>query len=441
MNNKDMAPDYEQNPAALLQKLIQFDTTNPPGNEEGCVRFIRELLQSAGIDSQILEKAPGRPNLLARLPGSGQSAPLLLYGHLDVVTTANQAWTHPPFEGRNADGFIWGRGALDMKGGIAMLLAAFLRIKRLGIQPPGDLVLAVLSDEEAGGDLGARFLVEEHAGLFAGVRYALGEFGGFSLDIGKKRFYPIQVAEKQACWLKATVRGQGGHGSMPIRTGAMYKLGRLLQTWTHERLPVHVTPAAAQMVGSIASHLGGVQGWVLGRLLKPSLTDRVLDLLGDRGDVFSPLLHHTVSPTVLRGSTKTNVIPGEASVELDGRILPGFQPEDLIRELRQSSPVEVELDVIRFEPGPTTVDMGLFDTLAGVLREADPEGIPVPLLLSGMTDGRLFARLGIQSYGFLPMKFPKGFGFNAGIHAADERIPVEAVEFGTNAILRVLQRF
>ncbi len=135
------------------------------------------------------------------------------------------------------------------------------------------------------------------------------------------------------------------------------------------------------------------------------------------------------------------MIPGEASVELDGRILPGFQPEDLIRELRQSSPVDVELELIRFEPGSATVDMGLFDTLAEVLREADPEGIPAPLLLSGMTDGRLFARLGIQSYGFLPMKFPKGFGFNAGIHAADERIPVEAVEFGTNAIYQVVQRF
>ncbi len=441
MNDKDKASDYEQNPAALLQKLIQFDTTNPPGNEGECVRFIQELLQSVGIDSQILEKAPGRPNLVARLPGLGQSAPLLLYGHLDVVTTANQAWTHPPFEGQNADGFIWGRGALDMKGGVAMLLAALLRVKRLGIQPPGDLLLALLSDEEAGGDFGARFLVEEQAGLFAGVRYALGEFGGFSLDIGKKRFYPIQVAEKQACWLKATVRGPGGHGSMPIRTGAMYKLGRLLQTWTHERLPVHITPPAAQMVGSIASHLGGIQGWMLGRLLKPTLTDRVLDVLGERGDVFSPLLHHTVSPTVLRGSTKTNVIPGEASVELDGRILPGFQPEDLIRELRQASPVEVELEVIRFEPGSATVDMGLFDTLAGALLEADPEGIPVPLLLSGMTDGRLFARLGIQSYGFLPMKFPKGFGFNAGIHAADERIPVEAVEFGANAIYQVVQKF
>jgi acetylornithine deacetylase/succinyl-diaminopimelate desuccinylase-like protein len=441
MNEGSQASFYEENPAALLQKLIQFDTSNPPGNERACMLFVQDLLRSAGIDSQLLAKDSERPNLVARLPGQGKSQPLLLYGHLDVVTAANQAWTHPPFAGEMADGFIWGRGALDMKGGVAMFLSALLRQKQQGQPPPGDLILALVSDEEAGGDCGARYLVENHADQFAGIRYGLGEFGGFNLNIGKKRFYPIQVAEKQACWLRGTVRGQGGHGSIPVRRGAMYKLGRLLQAWSQKRLPVHITPPVRQMVSAMTAHLGGLTGFILGQLLTPALTDRVLDILGSRGAIFDPLLHNTISPTMVRASEKTNVIPSEVTFHLDGRLLPGFGPNDLIRELNQLCPEEVEWEVVLYDGGKEVVDLGLFEVLAAVLREADPEGIPVPLVLSGMTDGRFFARLGIQSYGFLPMQLPPNFAFSTVIHAADERIPVSAMEFGTNAIYQVIQRF
>jgi acetylornithine deacetylase/succinyl-diaminopimelate desuccinylase-like protein len=218
-----------QRPAELLQNLIRFDTTNPPGNEAECVAYIKSLLTEAGFDATLHAQAPNRPNLIARLKGRGTAPPLLLYGHIDVVTTANQKWTYPPFEGRAADGYIWGRGALDMKGGVAMMLAAFLRAKAEGLAPAGDVVLAVLSDEEGGGDYGAKYLVENHAGQFGGIRYALGEFGGFSMYVGKKKFYPIQIAEKQMCWMKATVRGPAGHGSQLMRGGAMAQLGRLLQ--------------------------------------------------------------------------------------------------------------------------------------------------------------------------------------------------------------------
>ena len=178
---------------------------------------------------------------------------LLLYGHIDVVPVEGQNWQHPPFEGKNVDGWIWGRGTLDMKGGIAMMLAAFLRAKAEGLTPPGDVLLLVLSDEEAGGDYGARFLVEEHAGLFDGVRYALGEFGGFPLYVGGRRFYPIQVAEKQRCFLRAVVRGPGGHGALPMRGGAMAKLARLLKRLDRRRLPVHVTPVARRFLETMAA--------------------------------------------------------------------------------------------------------------------------------------------------------------------------------------------
>ncbi len=429
-----------QRPAELLQRLIRFDTTNPPGNEGELITFVNQLLTDAGIPTQILAKTPTRPNLIARLPGRGDAPPLLLQGHVDVVTTEGQKWRYPPFEARIADGYIWGRGALDMKGGVAMMLAAFLRAKAENADLPGDVILLLLSDEEAGSDMGARFLVEEHPELFAGVRYAIGEFGGFPMAIGGKRFYPIQVAEKHLCWMKATVHGPAGHASMPVRGGAMAKLADLLQKLDQNRLPVHITPVVKQMIETIADALDGPMTQVMRQLLNPAATDQVLDRMGPDGRLFDAMLHNTVSPTILHGSSKINVIPGEASVEIDGRILPGMSSDDLIRELRDLVGEEVEFQVMRADPGPAEPDLSWFDTLGDILRESDPEGIPVPLLISGVTDARYFSQLGIQTYGYLPMNLPPDFNFQSTIHAADERIPVEAVAFGANAIYKALQR-
>jgi acetylornithine deacetylase/succinyl-diaminopimelate desuccinylase-like protein len=430
-----------QRPAELLQRLIQFDTTNPPGNEEECISFINGLLTEAGVETTILGQTPERPNLIARLPGQGSASPLLLYGHVDVVTTEDQQWQHPPFEGKVRNGFLWGRGALDMKGGVAMMLAAFLRAKAEDLKLHGDVVLAIVSDEEAGGDFGSKYLVENHADLFDGIRYAIGEFGGFSIYVGKRRLYAIMTAEKQICWMKATVRGPGGHGSLPVRDGAMAKLSKVLQRLDRHRLPVHVTPVASQMIKTMASASGGLRGLILGQLINPALTDSVLNILGERGSIFDSLLHNTVSPTILHGSAKVNVIPSEVSVELDGRLLPGFSPDDMIAELKRVVGDDLEIEVVRHDPGPAEPDMRLFDLLADILRKADPDGTPVPLLLSGTTDARFFSRLGIQTYGFLPMPLPEDFNFAQTIHAADERIPVESVGFGSDAIYELLQRF
>jgi acetylornithine deacetylase/succinyl-diaminopimelate desuccinylase-like protein len=431
-----------QRPAEILQRLIQFDTTNPPGNEGQCISFINDLLTEFGINTTILSRTPERPNLIARLRSDKRNvSPLLLYGHVDVATTKNQKWKHPPFEGRLQNGYIWGRGALDMKGGIAMMLSALLRSKIEGLDLPGDIVLAIVSDEEMGGDFGSRYLVENHPDLFDGIRYAIGEFGGFTLHIENRRFYPIMVAEKQRCWLRATIRGPGGHGSMPVRGGAMAKLSQLLQKLDKNRLPIHVTPIANQMFKVIASSLGGLKGLILSQLTNPLLTNWVLNLLGESGRIFDPLLHNTVTATVLHGSDTINVIPSEISVELDGRLLPGFGPDDLIAELLDLIGNEIELDIIRFDPGPAEPDMGLFSTLAEILCNADPDAIPVPLLLSAVTDAQSFSRLGIQTYGFLPMSLPKDINFSQVIHGADERIPVEALDFGAKAIYELLRRY
>ena len=312
-------------PVELLQELIRFDTTNPPGNEAACIDFLRAQLEEAGCETQTYEQEPGRPNLVSRLPG-GDAPPLLLQGHVDVVTTALQDWRHPPFAGVLEDGYVWGRGALDMKAGVAMLVHAFLRAKHEQVQLPGDLVLLVLSDEEAGGNLGARFLVEEHPELFEGMRYALGEFGGFTLHVGGKRFYPIQVAEKQICWLKATVRGPGGHGAMVHRGGTVARLARFLSDLDRKRMPVHVTPVVRETVEAIAAALPRPHAAVMRALLNPRLTDGALRLLGARRAQFEPMLRNTVNATIIRGGSKINVVPSEIEHELDGRALPGLPP-------------------------------------------------------------------------------------------------------------------
>ena len=245
--------------------------------------------------------------------------------------------------------------------------------------------------------------------------------------MGKKKFYPIMVAEKQRCWLKATVYGDGGHGSLPARGGAMAKTARLLQKLDKKRLPVHVTPVARLLFKTMASTLGGLNGLIIGQLINPKLTDIVLNLIGERGRVFDPLFHNTVNATVLHGSDKFNVIPSEVSVELDGRLLPGYKPDDVIAEFHQIIGQEAEFEVLHFDSVPSELDMGLFDTLADILCEFDPEGRPLPLLLSGTSDARFFSRLGIQTYGFLPMLLPEDFNFSQTIHAADEVFPLEAV--------------
>jgi acetylornithine deacetylase/succinyl-diaminopimelate desuccinylase-like protein len=430
-----------QRPVEILQNLIRFDTTNPPGNEAECIAYIKSLLTEAGFETILLAKVPNRPNLIVRLKGQGKAPPLLLYGHVDVVTTLGQVWTHPPFEGRIVDGCVWGRGALDMKGGVAMMLAAFLRAKAEALSASGDVVLAILSDEEGGGDYGAKYLVENHPGQFKGIHYALGEFGGARFYFGSKKLYLIMVAEKQICWMQAHVRGPGGHGSFPMRGGAMAKLARVLQQLDQRHLPVHITPAARQMIEGMASALSFPQNLILRQLLNPRLTTPMLRLLGARGQGLGPLFHNTVNATIVRGGDKINVIPSEIALELDGRLLPGFSPDDMKSELRRIVGNEVEFEVMRHDPGPSEPDMGFFGTLAEILREADSGALPVPMFMPGVTDGRFFSMLGIQTYGFTPMNLPRGLELLQKAHAADERIPVGALEFGANAIYKALQRY
>jgi acetylornithine deacetylase/succinyl-diaminopimelate desuccinylase-like protein len=422
----------------LLRQLIHFDTTNPPGDEAKCVEWVRGLLAEAGIGAELHERTPGRPNLVTRLPGDGSAPGLLLYGHVDVVSTRGQAWTHPPFAAEVADGFVWGRGTLDMKGGVAMLLQAFLRARELPLR--GDLVLAVLSDEEAGGDDGARFLARERPEALAGVKYALGEFGAFSLSIAGRRFYPIQVAEKQRCTLRATLRGAGGHGSVPVRGRTPGRLGEALRTLDRRQPPIRITPVTRGFLEAIAAELPRPQATAVRALLRPHLAERLLPRLGPAFVGVGAMLRNTATATIVRAGEKDNVIPAEAELTLDGRLLPGCEPDDLIRELHDLLGNAIELEVVHYDPMPGEPDLTHYETLADVLRGFDPEGIPVPYLLVGVTDARFLRPLGIQSYGFLPMRLPPELVLTDLIHAADERIPADTLEDGAAAIFEAVRR-
>jgi acetylornithine deacetylase/succinyl-diaminopimelate desuccinylase-like protein len=277
--------------------------------------------------------------------------------------------------------------------------------------------------------------------LFKDVKYAFGEFGGFTLYMDDKRFYPIMVGEKQICWLKLTMKGPAGHASRPIRGAAMGKMAKIVQTLDQKRLPVHVTPPVRMMIESISMEMPIAKRTLLNQLLNPRLTDRILDLLGDQGKLFDYLLHNTASPTMIHASDKINVIPAEVTLEVDARLLPGLTTADILRELRALVGGEVGIEIMMNDQGPSAPNMGLFDTLAGILKEADPGAIPIPYVVPAVTDARFFAQLGIQTYGFLPMKLPQGFDFSSTVHAADERVPAEAVEFGANAVYQGLLKF
>ncbi|HSJ26939.1 MAG TPA: M20/M25/M40 family metallo-hydrolase [Acidimicrobiia bacterium] len=425
----------------LLRSLVRIETVNPPGNERPAIRLLESVLTDAGLEVATYALVPERPNLIARIAGRGTAPPLLLQGHVDVVPATGQ-WTRSPFGADVVDGFVWGRGTLDMKGPVVMMVDAFLRLAADPTPPAGDVILAILADEEMQGRFGAQFLVREHPDLFHGVRYCLGEFGAFPFRLQGRRFYPIQVGERVGVEFLLTIEGPAGHGSMPIRGGAMAKLGRILRALDRRRLPIHLTPATRLMVQALADHTSGPTRLALRRLLAERTAGPALRALGPQLAMFEPMFRNTVSPTVVRGGDKHNVIPGRVTLGLDGRMLPGVSVEEFERELRAVVGSDCGIEAVTDgATSPGDPDLGLFDLLAEALRRHDPEAIPIPFLLPAVTDGRWFAQLGIQPYGYTPMTLPDGFDFQRTVHAADERIPVDALDFGSDVLFDVLRDY
>lgn len=433
---------------ALLQDLLRIDTTNPPGAEAAAAELLADRLARDGVSSELLAPAPGRANLVARLPGDGSAGgPLLLTGHLDVVSPESAEWKHPPFAGHVEGGWLYGRGALDMKNHVAACAAVMAGLRRAGLTLKRDVLFAAVADEEAGCELGSKFLVERHPDKVR-ADWALGEAGGFTFRVGKERLYPIQVAQKGAAWLQMKARGQSGHGSIPREDNANFRIARALMRLCNRPLPVHLTPAAKNVLRAFGSALGFPSSLGLRLLERPALTDALLaSLVPDpkARRLLSAMLHNTVSPVGLRAGHSPNVIPSEAVASLDGRFLPGQTSSDLLRELAEV----VDDPDITFEiqkelaPVEATPDTPLFSLLCDALRAVDSEAIPFPSLVPGFTDASQFARLGTTYYGFTPVVFPpeSTAAFADLVHGRDERIPVEGFKQGVRALWDVVVRF
>lgn len=427
----------------VARRLISMPTVNPPGNEASVQRYLASLIESFGIEVEQFEKVRGRPNLVARLRGTGARAPLVLHGHVDVVGVEGQRWAHPPFDSVVVDGMLHGRGALDMKSGVAMLTNAFLRAAADGLEPAGDIVLVVAVDSETGGAAGMAYLLDEHPDIVDGARYAIGEFGGFPLHAFGRRFYRIGVALKRYAHLRLHLRGAGGHGSRPASGTVVGALGRALLRLDETPMPHHSTPVAEQVVESIARMVAPAEADVLRQLLHPTAFEDALDRLGAHRGTFEALFRDTANATVVEAGGKFNVIPSEATIEVDARLLPGRDVDAAIADIRAIvGDDDLVMEVVDAGPPvPQDYDPGLFGELSAVLEDLDPAAACIPYLFNESPDGRLFATRGIQHYGFLPMDLPPTIDLPAHIHGTDERVPLSAIEFGAEALHRLISRY
>lgn len=426
-----------------FKALLRIDTTNPPGNEIVACRYLERILAAEGVKSEIIEPKPTRGNLLARLPGSGKGGPLLLTAHLDVVLAEPAKWLEPPFSAVEKDGYIWGRGAIDMKHMAIYNLATFLGLKRLGLRLARDVILCFVADEEAGCAEGMQYLCEMHPEKVR-ADYALNEVGGFTIHAGGKRLYPIQVAEKGFVWLKLTVRGDPGHGSMPHKRNAVARLARVVERLDKKLLPLHVSDVVAAFIAELAKASGFPASLILRGALNPLLSDLILQRVvpDEQAKVLRASLHNTVNPTGLIAGDKVNVIPSEATVVLDCRTLPGSTPESLLAELRELIGQEFDVQILRAGPPSTApLDTPMYQKLVEVLERRDPGSKAVPYLTVGFTDSKWLEPLGVKAYGFSPLKLPSDLPFAAMFHGHNERLPVEGFRWGLRTHFEAVVEF
>jgi acetylornithine deacetylase/succinyl-diaminopimelate desuccinylase-like protein len=424
-----------------LQALIRLNTSNPPGNESLAVTYLAEVLTAEGIPLTTIERRPGRGNLVARLKGDGSQAPLLLMGHTDVVPAEAQHWTHPPFEGVIADGNIWGRGALDMKFMVAYELATFLTIHREGVPLKRDLIFAATADEEVAQGNGIDWLAQEHPDLIR-AEYALNELGAFTMWFGETPVYGIQVAEKGTVWAQLTAKGVPGHASVPSHDNPLQTMATALNRLAAWRAPLHLTESTQSFVTGIANILGLPADHLIALAHDLSLPNPAPDRLPDqeRRELHA-ILHNTCVPTVIKGGYKTNVIPSTVTVELDGRNLPGFTTADYLSELRTALDPRVELEVfLESPPLEVSHDNDLYRLMKHSLEDLHPGAVVLPMLMTGATDAKFLAPLGIKVYGFSPIRFEPDHPGPSLIHSHDERIPVTGVEFGVRALYEVVRK-
>lgn len=409
---------FQQEALDCLRALIRLDTTNPPGNERIAADYIADALAAHGVDSVIRESAPTRANLVARYPGTDScKGALLLSSHTDVVPVERSGWTREPFSGEIADGCVWGRGAIDMKSKCATDLVLMTALKRAGAKPDRDVIMAAVADEEAGSDYGAKFLVERHPDLVR-ADYVLNEVGGFTIHLRNRRFYPIQIAEKGFVTIKMKVTAMPGHGSMPRSDTAISRISELITKIVKTPMRKNVSPFMRKTLEEL-----GVS-------------------VDSPGPLFQAMLANTVSPTILRAGYKDNVIPGEATVVLDGRTLPGEDPESFMAELREIVGPEPTFELIKTAPpAETSPDTPLFELIKSSVEAADPGSRAIPWMIPGATDNKFYSKLGAACYGFSPVKLDPHMPFGSLYHGNDERLPIEGFYWGLKVYAEVVLKF
>lgn len=421
----------------LASELIAIDTTNPAdpsvmGRERAAAEYVAGKLTDAGYEPSYVETdAPGRGNVIVRVPGADPSrGALLVHGHLDVVAADPHDWTVHPFSGEVADGYVWGRGAVDMKGMVAMMLAVARRLRRDGIVPRRDVIFAFLADEEAGGFHGAGWLVDNRPELFEGASEAIGEVGGFSVTVGDRRAYLVQTAEKGALWLRLTAHGTAGHGSMLHTDNAVATLAAAVARLQHHRFPTVLTePVRALLTG-----LGDLTGVPFDEQ-DPQAT---LDRLGPLARLIGASLRDTANATMFSAGYAPNVVPSLAQATVDGRMLPGRE-HTFLEEIADILGPRVQRDWDSMPPVQTPFTGGLVDAMVAAIAAEDPGARVLPYLLPAGTDAKSFHRLGIRHFGFAPLRLPGELDFTALFHGVDERVPTDALEFGVRVLDRLLR--
>jgi acetylornithine deacetylase/succinyl-diaminopimelate desuccinylase-like protein len=422
----------------ICRNLIRIDTSNyGSGDAKGerrAAEYVAGLIEEVGLATTVLESAPGRANVFARIEGTDPSADaLLVHGHLDVVPAIAADWSVDPFGGEIRDGMIWGRGAVDMKDRDAMMISVLRHMVRTGDRPRRDIVFGFFADEEAGMVYGSHWIAEHHRGLFDGVTDAISEVGGYSATIGGRRAYLLQTAEKGLMWLRLNAQGTAGHGSQINDDNPVTRLSRALANIGEHQWPVELTKTTRAFLDSV-TELTGVE-------FDPQNPQRLLAELGSVARFVGATLQTTANPTMLEAGYKVNVIPGSAQAGLDVRYLPG-QREIVLAKLAELAgdgvSFEFESDDIALEvPFSGTV----VDAMVDALHAEDPEAVVLPYMLSGGTDNKSLDPLGITGYGFVPLRLPDELDFPSMFHGVDERVPTDSLEFGSRVLHRMLTRY
>jgi acetylornithine deacetylase/succinyl-diaminopimelate desuccinylase-like protein len=428
-----------------LRNILRLDTRNPPGNETRAAEYLRDVLQQEGISSQIVGPSADRGSIIARLKGNGSAPPILLMSHTDVVAVEPEKWTHDPFAADIANGYIYGRGALDMKDMVAMELMTVLLLKRAGLSLARDVIFMAEADEEVGGYDGAGWVVEHHPDLIQ-AEYALNEGGGSGIEINGRRYYTVQTAEKGTARFRLRATGRPGHGSVPHGNNAIIKLAEALSKLRTMQTPVHFTASARGYIAGIASaQPPEIAEQFRAILVSEDSADGAIDALSVEEHIkysLHAILRNTVSPTMLKAGSQINVIPSEAEAFLDARTLPGWTPEMFLKELRTIFGEEIEVDFLEPSiPLEADPDSPLFEVIKSVLKAYEPDATPIPTLLTGATDAKHVARLGTKVYGFSPELYIPGFDGWSGVHGHDERISIQAVQWGLRVLYEVVAQF